>query len=459
MKRLFAITLFLSLLSAVGAQKASEASAPEKTRVLIILDCSKSMWDKWQSDSKIKVTQQVLLQMVDSIAARPGLEVALRVFGHLNNDSYSTRLEVPFAPDNRYRLQSKIKTLVPNGTSAAAAALSSSLNDFPNEEGVRNIILVVTDGVGDSDGTICDVARQVQVSGVVVTTFVLGIGNAADSRLALGCAGRYTAVADEEHLDDALRQVFQLTRQKGKLTIRMVDGDGQPYETDTPIVFYDRQAHATRYTTVHSYRADAVQDTLTIDPLTTYDVTVFTKPPIYLTGRQFSAEPSATLEIKADQGGLRLHHDGAPSSWALPQYLVEVRRHGERDLFATQLMGERVDYLSGSYDIDVLSAPPMHLEGVSLLGSGALTDLAIPMPGQLALSKPKTATVGSIFSVQRGKMSWVCDLDSALQTERVVLMPGEYMLVLKPKDGVEYLSSRTARFSIKSGRQTGVEIN
>ena len=133
------------------------------------------MWDRWQSDAKIKVTQQVLLKFMDSVANQQNIEVALRVFGHLNKNSYGTRLEVPFGKGNNYKIQSKIKTLVPNGACTAATALSSSLNDFPpltgdSKEDVqpRNIILIITDGLDDCDGNICDVARQVQMSGVIV---------------------------------------------------------------------------------------------------------------------------------------------------------------------------------------------------------------------------------------------------------------------------------------------------
>lgn len=105
------------------------AVPPVKTRVLLILDCSNSMWDKWQSDSKIKITQTVLLKFLDSIANQNEIDVALRVFGHLNKNSYGTRLEVPFEKDNIYKLRSKIKTLVPQGGCEAATALSNSLND------------------------------------------------------------------------------------------------------------------------------------------------------------------------------------------------------------------------------------------------------------------------------------------------------------------------------------------
>ena len=62
------------------------------------------MWDTWQSDAKIKVTQKVLLRFLYSIASNDDIEVALRVFGHLNRGAYTTHLEVPFSADNTYAL-------------------------------------------------------------------------------------------------------------------------------------------------------------------------------------------------------------------------------------------------------------------------------------------------------------------------------------------------------------------
>jgi hypothetical protein len=69
LRRILSIAILLIGLGLMAeAQKPS--AAPERTRVLLILDCSQSMWDKWQSDAKIKVTQKVLLRLLDSIATR-----------------------------------------------------------------------------------------------------------------------------------------------------------------------------------------------------------------------------------------------------------------------------------------------------------------------------------------------------------------------------------------------------
>ncbi len=264
MRRLLIILLLL--LAGVA-----QAQSTEKTRLLLIMDCSNSMWDHWQSGSKIKVTQQVLLSFLDSISRQ------LRVFGHLNKEQFGTRLEVPFGSDNIYQLQSKIKTLVPQGGCTAAAALTDALSDFPATGSSRNLILIITDGMDDCDAEICDVARQVQLSGVVVQTFVLCIGGQLSAHAS--CAGSVFPVAHEEEFAKTLYDIFRLSGHKAKVVLNMVDGGGELYETEHPVAFYDHRTGVIRQSTIYSVDGKLKPDTLLLDPLVTYDMAVFTHPP------------------------------------------------------------------------------------------------------------------------------------------------------------------------------------
>ncbi len=456
MKKFLVITfLFAGIGLWAAAQKPS--ATPERTRVLLILDCSQSMWDKWQSDAKIKVTQKVLLRFLDSIGNPPDMEVALRVYGHLNKEAYSTTLEVPFGLDNNYRLQSKIKTLVPSGDCAAASALGSSLNDFPNDGKARNIILVVTDGWDECEGSICEVAQLVQRSGVVVQTFIVGIGDRNDFKQQPDCAGRFTFLQDEEHFDEILHEIFYLSDQKARVTLSIVDKDCQHFETEIPIALYDHTTHALRYANIYHYDTEHPIDTLTVDPFTTYDITFFTKPPVQLCEQKFRAGRHNRLEVTATIGSLRLHQDLRRATDQPSAYTVVVRQHDSTQILSTQPLGASMDYLAGRYDIDVLSVPPIHLTNVVIRG-GAATDLQIPLPGQLALNKPKVSTSGSIFAYKNETLHWVCDLTPNASTERLALMPGDYQVILKPQKATDYTCSRTARFTIVAAKQTSVDL-
>ncbi len=464
MRRLFVILLTLVIASKTMAQERA-AVFGDKTRVLIILDCSHSMWDRWQSDAKIKVTQQVLLKFMDSVANQQGIEVALRVFGHLNKNSYGTRLEVPFEKGNNYKIQSKIKTLVPNGACTAATALSSSLNDFPplsgdSKEDVqpRNIILIITDGMDDCDGNICDVARQVQMSGVIVQTFILGIGNKQDFQHSLDCAGKFTYVPNEEQYTETLYNIFRMSEEEARVVVSVNDETDHLLEATLPLAFYDSQTGVVKYNTIYSIDSRYTPDTLTVDPLVTYDITLFTTPPTVLKRRQFKPGRVNRLNIGVEQGSLRLRTDGQRTNYQVPQYSVLVYRHGSNALTGRQLMGESRDYLTGNYDIEVLSFPTLRLENVAIVASSA-TDLTIPTPGVANISKPKVISSGAVFELKDGVLTFVCDLDPNKVNERILLMPGEYQLVVKPQSSIDYKDVRTMRFQIGSGKTTNIDLS
>lgn len=459
MRRIVIITLLLAFSLGGFAQSKKKVEEPvgDRTRVLLILDCSHSMWDRWQSDSKIKVTQTVLLRFLDSIAAKGDIDVALRVFGHLNKDAYGTRLECPFEADNNYKLQSKIKTLVPNGGCTAATALGNALHDFPPAAASRNIILIITDGMDDSDGGICDVARQVQLSGTIVQTFILGIGNPTDFHQNLDCAGKFTHIPSEEQYTDALYDIFRQSEETARVVINLKDDEDGLYETEVPIVLYDAQTHVAKYSLIYTLDSRYAPDTLLIDPLVDYDIDVLTRPHLSLKGQRFAPDKLNVLDVKVEQGSLRVRKEERRVVWQVPNYSLLVRQQGSAKVLNVQQLGSKADYCAGTYDIDVLSTPPIHLGGVEVR-KGANTELTIPMPGMLLIDKPKVVTTGSIFSLEDGIMTWVCDLNSNSVSERILLMPGEYEVLLKPRDESSYQAVRTKRFVIEAGLQTSVSF-
>ncbi|MBQ7063012.1 MAG: VWA domain-containing protein [Bacteroidales bacterium] len=457
MRRLLAYILLTFGVFSVAAQTQHTA---EKTRVLIILDCSQSMWDRWQSDAKIKVTQKVLLKFLDSVANQNEIEVALRVFGHLNKNQNGTRLEVPFEDNNNYKIQSKVKTLVPNGACTAATALSSSLNDFPTvaakgDKQPRNIILIITDGMDDCDGNICDVARQVQMSGVIVQTFILGIGNKQDFQHSLDCAGKFTYVPNEVQYTETLYNIFRMSEEEAQVVVSINDETDHLLEATLPIAFYDSQTGVVKYSTIYSIDSRYAPDTLIVDPLVAYDITVFTTPPTVIKNKQFHSGRINQLNITVEQGSLRLRFDGKRTNYQLPQYPIMVYQQGR--LVATQLLGEQHDYLVGNYDVEVLTTPPLSLKQIAVVSSSA-TDLTIPTPGMANISKPKAISSGAVFAFVEGVLTYVCDLNPNKINERIVLMPGQYQLVIKPQNSIEYKNVRTKRFQIEAGQTTNINL-
>ena len=458
MRRLFIVLMLMvagSWWSAASGQVAPDGGRQEKTRLLLILDCSNSMWDHWQSNAKIKVTQQVLLSFLDSVSRQHDVDVALRVFGHLNKEQFGTRLEVPFGADNTYRLQSKIKTLVPQGGCTAAAALTDALSDFPATGSSRNLILIITDGMDDCDAEICDVARQVQLSGVVVQTFVLCIGGNLSAHAS--CAGSVFPVVNEEEFSKTLYDIFRLSGHKAKVVLNMVDATGDLYETEHPVAFYDHRTGVIRQSTIYSVDSKLRPDTLLMDPLVTYDMAVFTHPPLRREAMQFSIDRPNNIDITVSEGTLKVQYAGQRPQWQQTAVDVVVRRAGSGERVAAQEVGEVGQYLAGRYDVEVQTLPVTTLRGVEVRGNAA-TELSVPMPGMLVLSKPKGITTGAIFRLRDGQVEFATDLNPSTAGERLLLQPGQYELVLHPQSATKYNKVQTKRFVIESSQTTKIQF-
>lgn len=458
---LLAVVLAFLMPASVQAQKSKAVSAraekaknvekkrqPEKSHLLMVLDCSKSMWDTWQSDSKIKVTQQVLHRFLDSVAQRGDIEVALRVFGHKGADERGSRLEVPFESGSIYRLQSKIKALVPGGGCNAAEALVDALADFEQPESDRNIMIVITDGVDECAGNICQMTQQVVMSGANVRTFIIGIGSRADFEKGLSCVGHFRMVESEEQYTDALFDVLRLSHEKARVVLRLTDSDDLAYDASIPVVFYDSLSGAPRLSTLLRCQTSGAADTLAIDPLSTYNITLYTKPETTLVGRRFPANRTTTQRLRIDQGTLAVRMTSGKTTWTVPSYEVQVHRHEDVRVLARQSVGDNVAYLAGFYDIEILTTPPTKLLGIEVR-SDASTDLSIPAPGMLTIGKGKQPMEGSIFAVQNGHLTWVCDISTA-NAEKVLLMPGDYQIMLSPRQTIAYNQVKVQSFTIKS---------
>ena len=462
MKRL-CIILLLTLLSAAAVQ-AQKKRAPvnpsnDKTHVLLILDCSNSMWDKWQSDSKIKVTQAVLLKFMDSISHQNNVEFAMRVFGHLNKSDHGTRLEVPFSYDNNYKIKSKIKTLVPQGGCTATTALSNALNDFPSGNSSRNIILIITDGLDDCGDDICQTARQVQMSGMVVKTFIIGIGKKSNFKKDLSCAGRFFHVPNEENYIKTLYNVFAMAEQQTDVCLYINDKTGKTYESNTPVVFCDAQSGVPRMQTLYTCNSKSQPDTFKTDPLIDYNVVFCTHPPQIVSGVKLDRSKLNRIGITAEQGMMRVRFDGKRILFEIPQYTVSVRKADNNELVNVQAINDNVPFITGRYNVEIHTLPTVVIKDVDV-SYGSSIDLTIPTPGLAVINKPKGIFKGCIFSVDEtsGKTDLIHNLDETQAIERLPIMPGEYIVLLQDKEEYGHKTVQSRRFKIESAQQTNINF-
>jgi Ca-activated chloride channel family protein len=454
--------LFFLLPVLVYGQQSREPETNEPlTRILFVFDGSQSMYGRWQSGTKIDIAQRLIGKMLDSLNSindEQTFQLALRVYGHQKpvppQDCNDTRLEVPFSFNNIGKIKRKLREIKPKGTTPIARSLSRSATDFPRCDNCRNVVILITDGVEACDGDPCAVSRQLQKKGIILKPFVIGIGLDENFKETFACVGNYFDATDENTFENVLGIVISQALNNTTAQINLLDINIRPTETDVPITLYDRVSGEVKYSFVHTINYLGNPDTLTIDPLITYNMTVHTIPPVYVDSITLIPGKHTQIGASTPQGSLELK---IPQSKGYKNVQAIVRKAGEVRTLNVQDFNTEQKYLIGFYDLEILTLP-RYIERNVEINQSTRTRIAVPPPGIVSISASSSG-YGSIFVERNNKLEWVIDLNPNQNRQSFALQPGDYRVVYRAKSSKQTVYSKSERFSISSGSSTIVKLN
>jgi len=197
-----------------------------------------------------------------------------------------------------------------------------------------------------------------------------------------------------------------------------------------------------------------VPDTLLIDPLSTYNIYVHTIPPVHKDSCKISPGKHNIIGIDAPQGDLYLKFDGV-SDYKNLQCIV--RKHNEDKTLHVQSFNSTERFIIGNYDLEVLCLPRMIIDNVNIAQSKTTT-VQIPNPG-LATIQMQSAGYGSIYVEKENKLMWVYNINETSTRESVLLQPGNYRVIFRPKGSKESVYTIDKPFKITSGTGMSVVVN
>ncbi|HKK59683.1 MAG TPA: VWA domain-containing protein [Salinivirga sp.] len=444
---LIAIILLIITTTSFGQQ-------PDRcTRILFVLDASRSMTGNWESARKIDVARRLLSRMVDSLDKKDNVEMALRVYGHQSyvppQDCEDTRLEVPFAEKNAGRIQMKLKMLEPKGTTPIAYSLQQAAKDFPNDD-CRNVIILITDGIEACEGDPCAVSRDLQKRGIILKPFVVGIGLDPDFKETFNCVGKYYDASNEDRFEDVMGVVISQALNNTTVQVNLLDAYGNATETNVGMTFYDMFSKMPRYNYFHTINLKGVPDTIILDPLSDYRMVVHTLPPISKDSISISPGTHNIIGIDAPRGTLLLKRPKGAQYRDL-QFLVEDLK-GE--LVHVQTVERKERYITGYYNIEVLTLPRLKIDSVEISQSHT-TKIQIPEPGIANFSAYQNGYC-AVYVIQNDKVKWVANLPEDESFSSLVLLPGKYMAIYRPISAHNVLEAIKKEFEIKSGASVRV---
>ena len=398
-----------------------------------------------------------MLDSLQAIQEESNFQLALRIYGHQKpvppQDCSDTRLEVRFGPGNIAKIKSALKAINPMGTTPIAGSLMKSADDFPPCEDCRNIIILITDGIEACDGDPCIVSKKLQRQGIILKPFVIGIGMDENFKESFECVGTYYDASDENTFKNVLGVVISQALDNTTAQINLLDINGKPTETDVPIILYDHTSQKLRKSFVHTLNYKGQPDTLILDPLVTYDMVVHTVPPVRVDSIIIYPGTHTHIGASTPQGQLELKSNSRYNN----DVACIIKSQGKNKILHVQSFGSSQRYLSGTYDLEILTLPRIIQKGIKIDAS-ATTTIAIPPPGMVTL-KMGTSGYGSIFVERPEGYEWVTDINTNSEREVLQLQPGKYMVVFRSKYAQETAYSKTKEFKVSSGSSTIVKIN
>lgn len=447
--------------------QALHAQLPEnadnrRTRILFLLDASGSMQSKWgpaQAETRIYSAKKILIEMVDFLDKRSDVELGLRVYGHQSmlaeKNCKDTQLEVGFSRSSGSFIKAKLEALNPKGVTPIAYSLEKAAGDFPDNK-ARNIIILMTDGEESCGGDPCVVAHALEEKKIVLKHFVIGIGVVETARQAFDCIGSYSNAQDPTALRQTLSNIVTRILVKTTSQVDLLDSEKNPSETDVNMTFYSASNNLRKYDFYHTLNERGNPDTLYVDPVTDYDLTVHTLPPVRKESITLTAQKHNQIRVDAPQGSLEIYLKGKTLNNNLNNKIKCLVRKKDGALVNVQDFSTSEKYLVGKYDLQILTLPPTHISDV-VISQFKTTTIELPTPGILSLVK-KYEVCGGIFLVKKGTREKIYELNVDARPELLALSPGLYQLIYRPRHAKTMHKSKTIEFQINSGESVSLNL-
>ncbi|NMB24954.1 MAG: VWA domain-containing protein, partial [Firmicutes bacterium] len=216
------------------------ADESQKTYIEFVFDASFSMNEEVEKGkSRMDVAKEVMIDLIQNLEDRPGLEVGLRVYGAKNTNCDDSVLVQDFGPVDAVRsnILSIVKGLKPKGKTPIAYSLEQAAQDFPSKDD-RNIIVLITDGQESCGGDPCAVSYYLQAQGIIYKPHVVGFAMSAAEESRVSCIGTYYSAKDRKSLSEALASIMRKVVAPAELEIEAWAG-GRNVTSETVFTIAD----------------------------------------------------------------------------------------------------------------------------------------------------------------------------------------------------------------------------
>lgn len=452
---------FLLVKDSMGQASFGEKNTENK-RILFLIDFSGSMMQTWAMRDKLSVAKEVLNEIVDSLNELHNLQMGLRVYGHqklnIYNDCFDTRLEVPFGEHNGEQIKGKLEKLEAKGITPIAYSLEQAAKDFPDFYG-KNYIIFISDGEESCNGDPCAVAKALMDKGVNLKLFIIGLSLGERAENALKCIGTFYNSKNPNDFKKIMTSIVTSIMYSTTLEVDLNNELNKPTESNVAMTFYDDESKSNNLYLYHTLNARGNPDTFRVPTMSKYNLKIHTTPPLYQNDIHFVNDHHNHVNFDAEQGDLKFEFTSSTNFNNINNKIKAVVYSKEDPkALIVQTVGDKSRYLKGSYDIEILTLPRIHLKNVQV-ESSKLTTIQIPTPGICTIMK-NYELIGAVFyKKEDGTLEKMIDLNTNVGKETVALQEGNYCVVYRSKKINKMMKTTTKDFKVTTGASVFVTIN
>ncbi len=446
--------LFISFSFFIAAQK---KPAVKFTRILFVFDASKSMIAKHQNTTRMDGAKNLFFKFIDSLSKDKTLLFALRMYGHTvkypPGDCKDSKLIVPFGVNNVALIKQKVQAATPTGITPIEHSLTEAANDFIDNK-TNNIVILITDGIEECGGDPCNARQKLMTKGIIFKPFIIGIGLTPEQIKTFECVGTFYDYDEQNTFSNITNIIQQQKLNKTSAQVNLLDVTSLPSETNVNMTFYDVGRKEYKYNYLHTLNYQNNPDTLYIDDFPTYKVIAHTIPPTESKEVKLSQGKHTIIAIDAPQGNLIIKRPDGVYNFNERVKCI-VRKTNEMQTLNVQLLNATEKYITGKYDLEILTLPRIYVNQ-NVIEQSKTNTIEIPNAGVLQV-KCLEAGDGCILVKRNNKLEWVCNLSTqTLQT--YYLQPGTYVSTWRAKALKGSIYTVEKKFTITSDNQTIIEF-
>lgn len=449
------ILFLLQVLSSFSA--VAQTKEYSGTRILIVLDGSRSMLSSWGTTTKMYAAKQIITQMADSVENLADVETALRIFGHqspqVKEDCEDSKLEVGFHRANALKLKTKLNEIRPQGVTPISYSLEQTISDFKNAPAgdFRNVLVVITDGTESCGRNPCTVVQQLREMGVIMKSYVLGLNVDIESVSQFECMGDFVNLenpgAAKQTTSEILNKIFNSTT----IRVDLLDAKKLASETDVVMTFYDSESNRPKYDFYHTLDPKGIADTFSVDPTYNYNLEIHTMPPLYKNNISITPFTYNIITQDAAQGRLQVAVRGE----SFKERINYVVRKGKNTV-DVQNTGAGAKYLIGEYDLEILTLPVITIRNVKV-EQDKTTTIEIPAPGYCTFIKG-AELYGGIYQYEDNKWVEIYEFTHDNIKETLALQPGKYKTIYRYKGNKTMNLTKETDFEILTGTTVTIKL-